>query len=367
MKKNTLKKLLFGLSLVVAGNTLKAQNGLENVIVERYYVADANDAANSIGVLPVGSVTYRIFVDMLPGYKFEALYGVPGHTLNISTTTTFFNNEDRGALYPNLIGNQYWHNNSVALDSWLSVGGTSTGHVGVLKSTDDGVSNIVMPNSMLQNTTGNIGIPLTQQDGSIAGTPEAVTVVGIGNTGNGDCGVFDAISQVGGSFTTSNGSIASLNGSYGPDSLTNIVLVGQFTTDGDFCFSLNIQIGTPTPGVFENYLASPITDPYYKSFLNYCSNTVGLDKPKTPATSSIEVYPNPASNTVTIDLNSSEKVNSSSYRIIDMLGNVLADKTLGASSGRYTEKIDISEFSKGIYFIEIMQDGVKSTKKLIKY
>jgi Secretion system C-terminal sorting domain len=64
---------------------------------------------------------------------------------------------------------------------------------------------------------------------------------------------------------------------------------------------------------------------------------------------------------------SSEKVNNSSYRIIDMLGNMLADKTIGAISGRYTEKVDISEFTKGIYFIEIMQDGVKSTKKLIKY
>ena len=106
MKKTTLQKLMIGFTLFFTGSLAVAQNGLENVIVETYYIADANDAANSIGTLPVNSVTYRVFVDMLPGYRFEAIYGVPGHTLSITTATSFFNNEDRGAIYPNLIGKQ---------------------------------------------------------------------------------------------------------------------------------------------------------------------------------------------------------------------------------------------------------------------
>lgn len=65
------------LLLVLTSNwlitSLQAQNGLKNIIVERYYVSDVADTAlnSDGGTLPVGSVTYRIYADMLPGYKFE--------------------------------------------------------------------------------------------------------------------------------------------------------------------------------------------------------------------------------------------------------------------------------------------------------
>ena len=54
-------------------------------------MSDANDATQNAtgGVLPVGSVTYRIYVDMLPGYKFQAAYGVPGHEMRIKQLLCF--------------------------------------------------------------------------------------------------------------------------------------------------------------------------------------------------------------------------------------------------------------------------------------
>ena len=65
MKKIFLLAVLFSVSILS-----KAQ-GLENIIVEKFYISDANDAAANLdgGVLPVGSVTYRIYADMLPGYR----------------------------------------------------------------------------------------------------------------------------------------------------------------------------------------------------------------------------------------------------------------------------------------------------------
>jgi hypothetical protein len=88
-------KALFTLTVAVilfSSNILKAQ-GLEDIIVEKYYISDANDATvNSAGgVLPVGSVTYRIFVDMLPNYILQSVYGDPNHELRIQTSTLFFN------------------------------------------------------------------------------------------------------------------------------------------------------------------------------------------------------------------------------------------------------------------------------------
>lgn len=51
-----------------------AKPGLEGIIVERYYVSDLNDEKGSDGRLVSVSVTYRIFIDMLRGYRFQAAY-----------------------------------------------------------------------------------------------------------------------------------------------------------------------------------------------------------------------------------------------------------------------------------------------------
>ena len=252
MKK--IKSLILGLGLLLAGGHSFAQNGLEGIIVEKYYVSNAADATGSIGALPTGSVTYRIFADMIPGYKFQAMYGVAGHPLTVSTTTSFFNNQDRGATTPNGIGSQYLASNSVALDSWFSAGACANGQLGVLKSEDNGAANLIAANTILHNADTTAGIPLYTQDGMIAGTPQSVTFVGITS---GQLAAFDATSNVGNSFTTSNGSIASLNGSQGPfPSTTNKVLIGQFTTNGIFHFELNIQVGTGVNGQYQNYVAS---------------------------------------------------------------------------------------------------------------
>ena len=271
-----------------------AQNGLENVIVEKYYISDANDAnANLVGgVLPVGSVTYRIYADMLQGYKFQAAYGVPDHELRIETTTLFWNNEDRGATSPTF-SKVSAAKNTVMLDSWLSVGAACNGQYGIMKMYDDGVANVVNNFSpmVLQNNASTAGIPLTAQDGFFAGSPEAVTTVGIST----EIMVFDSQNDGtnGPLFSTYNGSWASLNGSFGPDPVDNKVLIAQITTDGVLSFKLNIQIGTPTGGV-ENYVAdSPVGTEIQMASLTY-SSTVGLQSPSAKS-SSVSVYPNPAS------------------------------------------------------------------------
>ena len=93
-----MKKVLVIFGLVLLNSIAHAQQGLENIIVEKYYVSNAADATGSIGTLPAGSVTYRVYVDMLPGYEFQAAYGINTHVLKISTTTSFFNNQDIVAL-----------------------------------------------------------------------------------------------------------------------------------------------------------------------------------------------------------------------------------------------------------------------------
>jgi|GEM_PF-1057530 len=258
MRKITIAIVLALLGTLI-GTYAQAQNGLENIVVEKYYISNAADAtgstANGGGTLPAGSVTYRIYADLLPGYKFQATYGVAGHALVVNTSTTFFNNEDRGSSQPNWTKTQA-ADNSVMLDSYFTVGGAtnvSGGQLGVLKTEDNGVANIVNANGILANNNVAAGIPLTTQDGFITGTVPTITFVGLTT----ELDVFDATSQFGNSFTTSNGSIACLLGSQGATA-TNRVLIGQFTTDGIFHYELNIQTISPT-NVVQNFVASSPT------------------------------------------------------------------------------------------------------------
>ncbi len=250
-----MNKIVLALGFVSMQFLGLAQNGLEKIIVEKYYVSTSADSIGSVGTLPVGSTTYRVYVDMLPGYRFQALYGNSDHTLKINTSTSFFNNEDRGATTANAIAYAKLKTNTVALDSWVSVGASAAGQFGVLKSEDNGAVNLLTLNSLLKNNAAAMGIPLTTQDGNLAGSPEAVTLVGFTN----ELSVFDATSLAGGTFSTNNAAISALSGATGPTA-ENRVLIGQFTTNGVFTFELNIQIGTPTPGVSEKYVAAnPLT------------------------------------------------------------------------------------------------------------
>jgi hypothetical protein len=365
MKNHFTRSILFGLSLFISIAVVKAQNstGLQNIIVEKYYVSDADDAAASVGVLPVGSVTYRIFVDMKQGYKFQAAYGSPAHSLFIKTTTSFFNNEDRGGVTPTYTKTQA-KNNTVMLDSWLSGGAACAGNYGVLKSDDDGIATIVNADGILKNTDAMAGIPLTDQDGLKTGTPGSFSKVGIDDA----ITVFDATSQAGNSFVISNGAWSCIEGAVGSDT-TNIVLIAQITTKGEFSFELNIQLGTPSGGT-EQFVAKDAVD-LETMFpgLTYISINTGLTKPGTKPDRNqdmVSVFPNPTSGIISLNVKSEKTHSNNQLTIYNVVGKAVLKKNIENISGDFTDKLDISEFPDGMYFVEMLLDGKKSTIKLIK-
>jgi hypothetical protein len=60
-----------------------SQDGLKGIIVEKYYVSSKEDSKSPefSGGLEKGSTTYRIYVDLKPGYTFQVAYGSPDHEL----------------------------------------------------------------------------------------------------------------------------------------------------------------------------------------------------------------------------------------------------------------------------------------------
>jgi Secretion system C-terminal sorting domain len=360
-KINKMKKSLLILFLSFATYLAKSQ-GFDSVSVETYYISDANDTMTNAdgGILPVGSVTYRIYVDLKPGYKFQAAYGVPGHECRIETSTLFFNNEDRGATTPTFSKTNA-KNNTVMIDSWLSVGASCNGYYGVPKNLDDGVATNTNNDGVLQNNDPLAGIPLTVEDGIIASSilPLSVTAVGIAteiamldNQNDGTNGPI---------FSTSNGSWAALGGTFGPDTVLNQILIAQITTDGVFSFKLNIQIGTPSGGV-ENYVAeNPVANEVFDPTLIY-PVPVGINS--ITKTNDFLIYPNPSNGITKIKLFNKAGSNNS-IRIYSVNGSTILQKNLGFVEANHMEIVDLTNTKTGLYFIEVITDGMKSVRKLV--
>jgi hypothetical protein len=227
------------LALCVLGNiSSEAQNSyvithndslaLENVIVEKYYKVTSKDCQDTTGgILPKGSVVYRIYIDLKPGYFLQTVYGNEKHELFLKTSTTFFNNLYCNAITGYNISQKEINENTVALDSWITLGAASRLHTGILRSED--------------------------QDGSILNRPEFGKTDGLTNgilptfkQFNLDLNFFNDRKNAS-VFSTSNGGWAALEGVKGPTS-ENRILIAQLTTNGKLSFQLNIQIGTPTKG-----------------------------------------------------------------------------------------------------------------------
>ena len=360
-------KLLYNFILLsFLSLSVSAQNGLERVIVEKYYVSDANDKTvdGDGGVLPLNSVTYRVFVDMLPGYIFQAAYGTPEHELKIATSTTFFNNEDRGARFPTYSRSQA-QNNTVMLDSWLSAGAALKDYAGVLKEMDNGENTIQNADNVLQNEDPEAGIPLTLQDGAILATAEPVTVVGFFDT---DLTILDDVNDPDSpaSISTHDGAWSSLNGSRGPDTMENIVLIGQFTTDGVFEFELNLQIRNQQTLAVENYVArNPTGAEILFVDLIYNDSLVSSVTDAFVLNDKVSVYPNPTADNVTIQLDDQIKLSGThnQYMLSSLDGSVVTNHQI---TNQLTT-LDMTHLVPGVYILSLeLNDGSRFSTKIVR-
>jgi hypothetical protein len=267
-----MKTILYFLIAFIFSLPFSMQAQLENVIVETYYIANANDTADIAldgNGLPLGSKTYRIYIDLKAGSKLFKLYGKPNHPLKFSSTADFYNhNGSEGKIFGLSIPNNALKDNTVALDSWLTLGQAcraKTGsspktNNGILKSQDsDGATLLVTNNDgMLLNNDLNAGIPLITADGffSINGVPKSIKYLGnfFGLDNTNDSTAFGEVIDTNvfyGNFC----SLVSDSGIVGSKPDSNQILVAQLTTTGTLSFELNIEIKDIT-GKIINYVSS---------------------------------------------------------------------------------------------------------------
>jgi hypothetical protein len=272
-----LRKCLMVAGLLLTGYSgaiAQSGEGLENIIVEKYYISDAKDTvkSDSCGYLPIGSVTYRIYADLKPVYRLQAVYGVPEHELRIETSTRFYNSKIGDGRSANDIQPANLKYGTLLLDSWVTVGAASLDFQAIMKSDDDTAKTFVWENihGVLRNNDLAMGIPLTERDGmKYLRYQPATNYFNLDN----DLRIFEYQykDSVSGLFSTRDGAWASFGGTVGPQP-ENKVLIAQVTTDGVLKFELNMQLAVPDGGSIKFVARNPGKDEFQLSSLIYNSS-----------------------------------------------------------------------------------------------
>ena len=78
----------------------------------------------------------------------------------------------------------------------------------------------------------------------------------------------------------------------------------------------------------------------------------------------MSVYPNPASSELNISIKNAKVGNDNFYILNDYKGTLVVKNELGQISNDFTETIEVSTLSKGVYFLTISLGGEKTIKKI---
>jgi hypothetical protein len=254
-----MKRIIFLIYLIQATISLFAQPGIESVYVEKFYVVTKKDVSKPdfSGPISEGACTYRIYLDLMPGYRFQAAYGIKAHPLVLKSSAMFYNHVEYGNSQPNVIPFRTLSKNISLLDSWLSVGAANESSLGIPRKFDQ-ESIVNFESGFFQNTTGETSLSFRESDGMVA-VPHCKAPTFY---------QMDEQLKMLNSLTRSNiieienGAWACMGkGACGADSLgTNMVLIGQLTTAGDLTYSLNVMVSGPD-GVSTKYVyANPQDD-----------------------------------------------------------------------------------------------------------
>ena len=341
-----------------------SQSGLEGIVVEKYYISDSADSINAsdegaTSPLFIGSTTYRVYANLLPGYRIGSIWGNASHTLNFSTTTSFYNDPNYGvSTYSgtSVINTKKF---TTLIDSYITIGALAAGKIGVLK-TEDTDGTIGNTSGILANNTLEMGLPImgtSGMDGLMPGTPQIPNVLGLTT----ELDIFDQ--TPGNDFTCNSCAIAALAGVSGVTP-SNHVLLGQFTTDGIFSFKLNLQVLDTIPGNATNYVSDSVIAGEFP-FLTIFEPTLiySSEEPNAGISESEEfqvtIAPNPNDGLFVLNNPTSFSL---PFSIFDITGKLIYTSKIESSE----MSIDIQNLDSGLYTILIDSQFRRQAIRFIK-
>ncbi len=113
-------------------------------------------------------------------------------------------------------------------------------------------------------------------------------------------------------------------------------------------------------GVEQAYDVQPINI-YKYTFQNL---TAISDSKNNIENCSLTIYPNPTTSVFTINY-SSNSAQGFLFRIINSKGQIIYSESITQYKGEYTQIIDMKNQAKGVYFIEIIAERIKTVRKIV--
>lgn len=79
----------------------------------------------------------------------------------------------------------------------------------------------------------------------------------------------------------------------------------------------------------------------------------------------VDIYPNPAQDILTVVFDS--KANNTEIIVRNQMGQVVSVESFNTTTGVAQQKLDISAFTNGVYFVEVNQNGFSTVKSIVKH
>lgn len=245
-------------SLAITGQALTP--GLEGILLERFYEVNEKDRSvqHLSGPIDEGAVTWRIFLDLEPGYRFQAAYGTTAHPLEMNSTKVIYNHNGFGNYCPNVIMEKFFHKDIAFLDSWFSTGAATETQMAIPRAfdTDHQHDFIRFERGFLENDLLDGTGKLSMRDGM--SDSESMVFPTFYHMDEAQKKMMTT--SVSNEIIIEDGAWAAMGkGALGVDSLgRNHLLIAQITTSGDLECKLNIMIGTPDGKSLRYVYANPM-------------------------------------------------------------------------------------------------------------
>lgn len=217
------------LPALLCGSPLLFAQGIEDVFVETYAVTRGAQGGPEF-------TTYRIYLDLAPGYRLQMVYGDDAHQLVIGSDLPFINDTVAGNKFADDVDAGQMNDGHAALDSWLTIGRATSRHTGVPLHLDPDGSVLTCPPYEISSSAlnGARTRSLCMVDGLVPDTIQN------------DIVDFKFASGYlhrmrGNLLESTDGAWAALGG-YRGATPENMVLVAQVSTQGRLYFKLNAQV-----------------------------------------------------------------------------------------------------------------------------
>lgn len=79
----------------------------------------------------------------------------------------------------------------------------------------------------------------------------------------------------------------------------------------------------------------------------------------------VDIFPNPAQDQLTVVFDS--KANSADIIVRNQMGQIVTFENINTATGVTQQKLDISALAKGLYYVEVSQNGSTTVKNVVKY